>query len=81
MRAGQHVIITPHLDYLGLLGNNLSFVDERLFCAPVSHLTKGSLKEADTRAGEWVVIPGAGGLGHGHRPRRTILYRLLPRGL
>ena len=50
-------------DYLGLLPKNLSFVDAApILCAGVTSY-KG-LREADIRAGEWVVISGAGGLGH-----------------
>jgi propanol-preferring alcohol dehydrogenase len=50
-------------DYLGVLPNNLSFVDAApILCAGVTSY-KG-LREADIRAGEWVVISGAGGLGH-----------------
>lgn len=50
-------------DYLGLLPDNVSFVDAApILCAGVTSY-KG-LKEADIRPGEWVVISGAGGLGH-----------------
>jgi len=50
-------------DYLGLLPDNVSFVDAApILCAGVTSY-KGLL-EADIRAGEWVVISGAGGLGH-----------------
>ena len=50
-------------DYLGLLPSNLSFVDAApILCAGVTSY-KG-LREADLHAGEWVVISGAGGLGH-----------------
>ena len=50
-------------DYLTLLPDDLSFVDAApILCAGVTSY-KG-LKEAGIRAGEWVVISGAGGLGH-----------------
>src|SRR5215469_16833201 len=50
-------------DYLGRIPKNLSFVDAApILCAGVT--TYKGLKETDTRAGEWVVISGVGGLGH-----------------
>jgi alcohol dehydrogenase, propanol-preferring len=50
-------------DYLGRIPKNLSFVDAApILCAGVT--TYKGLKETDTRPGEWVVISGAGGLGH-----------------
>jgi propanol-preferring alcohol dehydrogenase len=50
-------------DYLGRIPENLSFVDAApILCAGVT--TYKGLKETDTRPGEWVVISGAGGLGH-----------------
>src|SRR5215471_8691961 len=50
-------------DYLGLIPRQLSFVDAApILCAGVT--TYKGLKEAGVRAGEWVVISGAGGLGH-----------------
>jgi len=50
-------------DYLGRIPKNLSFVDAApILCAGVT--TYKGLKETDTRAGEWVVISGIGGLGH-----------------
>jgi alcohol dehydrogenase, propanol-preferring len=50
-------------DYLGLLPRQLSFVDAApILCAGVT--TYKGLKETWVRAGEWVVISGAGGLGH-----------------
>lgn len=50
-------------DYLGLLPGNLSFVEAApILCAGVT--TYKGLIEADIRPGEWVVISGAGGLGH-----------------
>jgi len=50
-------------DYLGRLPKNLSFVDAApILCAGVT--TYKGLKETETRPGEWVVISGAGGLGH-----------------
>jgi alcohol dehydrogenase, propanol-preferring len=50
-------------DYLGRLPKNLSFVDAApILCAGVT--TYKGLKETGTRPGEWVVISGAGGLGH-----------------
>jgi alcohol dehydrogenase, propanol-preferring len=50
-------------DYLGRIPDALSFVDAApILCAGVT--TYKGLKETDTRPGEWVVISGAGGLGH-----------------
>jgi propanol-preferring alcohol dehydrogenase len=50
-------------DYLGRIPDKLSFVDAApILCAGVT--TYKGLKETDTRPGEWVVISGAGGLGH-----------------
>lgn len=50
-------------DYLGRIPESLSFVDAApILCAGVT--TYKGLKETDTRPGEWVVISGAGGLGH-----------------
>jgi alcohol dehydrogenase, propanol-preferring len=50
-------------DYLGRIPNNLSFVDAApMLCAGVT--TYKGLKMTEARAGEWVVISGAGGLGH-----------------
>lgn len=50
-------------DYLGLIPRELSFVDAApILCAGVT--TYKGLKETGVRAGEWVVISGAGGLGH-----------------
>jgi alcohol dehydrogenase, propanol-preferring len=50
-------------DYLGRVPKNLSFVDAApILCAGVT--TYKGLKETEARPGEWVVISGAGGLGH-----------------
>src|SRR6202051_2970689 len=50
-------------DYLGRIPKNLSFVDAApILCAGVT--TYKGLKETSARPGEWVVISGAGGLGH-----------------
>src|SRR5208337_3952523 len=50
-------------DYLGRIPQNLSFVDAGpILCAGVT--TYKGLKQTQARAGEWVVISGAGGLGH-----------------
>jgi propanol-preferring alcohol dehydrogenase len=50
-------------NYLGLIPRQLSFVDAApILCAGVT--TYKGLKETGVRAGEWVVISGAGGLGH-----------------
>jgi alcohol dehydrogenase, propanol-preferring len=50
-------------DYLGRIPEGLSFVDAApILCAGVT--TYKGLKETGTRPGEWVVISGAGGLGH-----------------
>jgi alcohol dehydrogenase, propanol-preferring len=50
-------------DYLGRIPRNLSFVDAApILCAGVT--TYKGLKMTETRPGEWVVISGAGGLGH-----------------
>jgi alcohol dehydrogenase, propanol-preferring len=50
-------------DYLGRIPHNLSFVDAApILCAGVT--TYKGLKQTNTRPGEWVVISGAGGLGH-----------------
>jgi alcohol dehydrogenase, propanol-preferring len=50
-------------DYLGRIPKALSFVDAApILCAGVT--TYKGLKETGARPGEWVVISGAGGLGH-----------------
>lgn len=50
-------------DYLGRLPKNLSFTDAApILCAGVT--TYKGLKLTGTKPGEWVVISGAGGLGH-----------------
>jgi alcohol dehydrogenase, propanol-preferring len=50
-------------DYLGRIPNSLGFVEAApILCAGVT--TYKGLKETETRPGEWVVISGAGGLGH-----------------
>ena len=50
-------------DYLGRIPDQLSFVEAGpILCAGVT--TYKGLKETETRAGEWVVISGVGGLGH-----------------
>jgi len=50
-------------DYLGRIPTQLSFVDAApILCAGVT--TYKGLKQTGTRPGEWVVISGAGGLGH-----------------
>ncbi|HET7206919.1 MAG TPA: alcohol dehydrogenase AdhP [Terriglobales bacterium] len=50
-------------DYLGRIPSNLSFTDAApILCAGVT--TYKGLKETQVRPGEWVVISGAGGLGH-----------------
>jgi alcohol dehydrogenase, propanol-preferring len=50
-------------NYLALIPRQLSFVDAApILCAGVT--TYKGLKETGVRAGEWVVISGAGGLGH-----------------
>jgi alcohol dehydrogenase, propanol-preferring len=50
-------------DYLGRIPENLSFVDAApILCAGVT--TYKGLKQTNARPGEWVVISGAGGLGH-----------------
>ena len=50
-------------DYLGRIPDQLSFVDAGpILCAGVT--TYKGLKETEARPGEWVVISGAGGLGH-----------------
>lgn len=50
-------------DYLGRIPNQLSLVDAApILCAGVT--TYKGLKQTGTRPGEWVVISGAGGLGH-----------------
>jgi alcohol dehydrogenase, propanol-preferring len=50
-------------DYLGRIPKNLSFIDAApILCAGVT--TYKGLKETKARPGEWVVISGAGGLGH-----------------
>lgn len=50
-------------DYLGRIPKGLSFVEAGpILCAGVT--TYKGLKMTDTRPGEWVVISGAGGLGH-----------------
>jgi len=50
-------------DYLGRIPENLPFVDAApILCAGVT--TYKGLKQTQTRPGEWVVISGAGGLGH-----------------
>jgi propanol-preferring alcohol dehydrogenase len=50
-------------DYLGRIPKTLSFVDAApILCAGVT--TYKGLKMTEARPGEWVVISGAGGLGH-----------------
>jgi propanol-preferring alcohol dehydrogenase len=50
-------------DYLGRIPENLSFTDAGpILCAGVT--TYKGLKETQARPGEWVVVSGAGGLGH-----------------
>ena len=50
-------------DYLGRIPDQLSFLDAGpILCAGVT--TYKGLKETEARPGEWVVISGAGGLGH-----------------
>lgn len=50
-------------NYLASIPRQLSFVDAApILCAGVT--TYKGLKETGVRAGEWVVISGAGGLGH-----------------
>lgn len=50
-------------DYLGRIPKSLSFVDAApILCAGVT--TYKGLKMTEGRPGEWVVISGAGGLGH-----------------
>ena len=50
-------------DYLGRIPDQLSFIDAGpILCAGVT--TYKGLKETEARPGEWVVISGAGGLGH-----------------
>jgi alcohol dehydrogenase, propanol-preferring len=50
-------------DYLGRIPKTLSFVEAApILCAGVT--TYKGLKETEARPGEWVVISGAGGLGH-----------------
>src|SRR6202166_2761949 len=49
--------------YVGRIPQKLSFVDAApIICAGVT--TYKGLKETNARPGEWVVISGAGGLGH-----------------
>lgn len=55
--------VVGQADYLGRIPKNLSFVDAApILCAGVT--TYKGLKETGARPGEWVVISGAGGLGH-----------------
>lgn len=50
-------------DYLGRIPNSISFVDAApILCAGVT--TYKGLKQTNARPGEWVVISGAGSLGH-----------------
>jgi propanol-preferring alcohol dehydrogenase len=50
-------------DYMGRIPDQLSFVDAGpILCAGVT--TYKGLKETEARPGEWVVVSGAGGLGH-----------------
>ena len=50
-------------DFLGRIPTNLGFVEAApILCAGVT--TYRGPKETATRPGEWVVISGAGGLGH-----------------
>lgn len=50
-------------DYVGRIPGNLSFIDAApVLCAGVT--TYKGLKETEARPGQWVVISGAGGLGH-----------------
>ena len=57
----EYVIADPN--FVGHLPANVSFVDiAPILCAGVT-VYKG-LKVTDTRAGDWVVVSGIGGLGH-----------------
>lgn len=50
-------------DFVGRIPSELSFIDAGpILCAGVT--TYKALKETEARPGEWVVISGAGGLGH-----------------
>jgi alcohol dehydrogenase, propanol-preferring len=58
---GQYAL--GQADYLGRIPRELSFIDAApILCAGVT--TYKGLKMTNTRPGEWVVISGAGGLGH-----------------
>lgn len=49
--------------YVGHIPDNLNFTDSApILCAGVT--TYKGLKQTDTKPGDWVVIVGAGGLGH-----------------
>jgi alcohol dehydrogenase, propanol-preferring len=55
-------VLAPEV-YTGRIPDNLDFTDAApILCAGVT--TYKGLKETDTKAGDWVVIVGAGGLGH-----------------
>jgi alcohol dehydrogenase, propanol-preferring len=57
----DYVVADP--DYVGLLPDNVGFVDiAPILCAGVT-VYKG-LKATDVKPGDWVVISGIGGLGH-----------------
>ncbi|HTV57376.1 MAG TPA: alcohol dehydrogenase AdhP [Verrucomicrobiae bacterium] len=50
-------------DYVGQIPRNLSFIDAApILCAGVT--TYKGLKETEAKPGQWVVVSGAGGLGH-----------------
>lgn len=55
--------VLANANYLGLIPRQLSFAEAApILCAGLT--TYKGLKELEIRAGEWVVISGAGGLGH-----------------
>ena len=58
---GEYVLADPN--FVGRLPDNVDFIDiAPILCAGVT-VYKG-LKVTDTKAGDWVVISGIGGLGH-----------------
>ncbi len=63
VNGGYAEYVVAHADYVGILPQNVNFVEMApILCAGVT-VYKG-LKETDTRPGEWVAISGIGGLGH-----------------
>lgn len=63
VNGGYADYVVAHADYVGRLPDKPDFVNfAPILCAGVT--TYKGLKETEARPGQWVVISGAGGLGH-----------------